>query len=162
MWGVPGNALIDFEEFLTLIAVRSQHQHSAAEIVEAFQLFDVEGTGYVDIPRFRAAMKELVRSGANAHDMYSSPCGPRCAELLSPHCVRYDELNTVLRRGWRMRSWMGWWRRPPTGTPLPYSSTTTPSSPKCCPCRPCREIVAPPPVYRVCIRLYVVVWCRAL
>ena len=62
-WGVPGNALIDFEEFLTLIAVRSQHQHSAAEIVEAFQLFDVEGTGYVDIPRFRAAMKELVRSG---------------------------------------------------------------------------------------------------
>ena len=93
MWGVPGNALIDFEEFLTLIAVRSQHQHSAAEIVEAFQLFDVEGTGYVDIPRFRAAMKELVRSGANAHDMYASPCGPRCVELRSPRCVRYDDLE---------------------------------------------------------------------
>jgi Ca2+-binding EF-hand superfamily protein len=46
---------------LTLIAVRSQHQHSAAEIVEAFQLFDEEGTGYVHVSKFRAAMKELVR-----------------------------------------------------------------------------------------------------
>ncbi len=33
-----GNNFIDFEEFLALIAVRSQHRHDAAEVLEAFQV----------------------------------------------------------------------------------------------------------------------------
>ena len=59
---VPGNNLIDFEEFLTLIAVRSQHRHGAEDILEAFQMFDDDNSGFIPVEKFRAAMKELVRS----------------------------------------------------------------------------------------------------
>ena len=44
-----GNALVDFTEFLTLVAVRSQHAQSEEDLIEAFRLFDTEGAGTVQV-----------------------------------------------------------------------------------------------------------------
>uniref|UniRef100_A0A7S1C6V5 Calmodulin n=1 Tax=Bicosoecida sp. CB-2014 TaxID=1486930 RepID=A0A7S1C6V5_9STRA len=54
-----GNGLIDFEEFLTLVAVRSQHKHTRAEVRDAFKMFDLEDTGVVAIDHLRHALKHL-------------------------------------------------------------------------------------------------------
>jgi calmodulin len=54
-----GNALVDFTEFLTLVAVRSQHPQSEDEILEAFRMFDTEGKGTIPVAVFRQAMVQL-------------------------------------------------------------------------------------------------------
>lgn len=46
-----GNALVDFTEFLTLVAVRSQHTQSEADLLEAFRLFDTDGNGTMQVRR---------------------------------------------------------------------------------------------------------------
>lgn len=44
-----GNALLDFTEFLTLVAVRSQHPQAEEEILQSFRLFDAEGVGTLPV-----------------------------------------------------------------------------------------------------------------
>lgn len=56
-----GNGLIDFEEFLTLVAVRSKHKHSRADVTDAFKMFDLEDTGVVAIDHLRHALKHLAQ-----------------------------------------------------------------------------------------------------
>jgi Ca2+-binding EF-hand superfamily protein len=80
--GAVGNSLIDFVEFLSLLAIRSEHKHTAHEVRSAFlvseifnvfhgvlavstslvqQLFDKEETGFIPADVFREAMQEMVR-----------------------------------------------------------------------------------------------------
>lgn len=54
-----GNQVIDFQEFLVLVAIRSQHKHVEEDVLEAFRLFDPEGTGAVPASLFRGAMSHL-------------------------------------------------------------------------------------------------------
>lgn len=56
-----GNGVIDFEEFVTIIALRSSHKHTGEDVLGAFRIFDEEGTGRLPIDRFRLAMKELMQ-----------------------------------------------------------------------------------------------------
>lgn len=54
-----GNGLVDFTEFLTLVAVRSQHSQSEPEILAAFRMFDTDGSGTIPVKLFRSAMVQL-------------------------------------------------------------------------------------------------------
>ena len=47
-----GNALVDFTEFLTLVAVRSQHSQTEEDLLQAFRLFDTEGRGTIPVRRY--------------------------------------------------------------------------------------------------------------
>lgn len=38
MIDADGNGFIDFEEFLTLVAIRCQHRYSASELLEVFHV----------------------------------------------------------------------------------------------------------------------------
>jgi hypothetical protein len=68
-----GNALIDYAEFLVLVSIRSAHKYSADEIVDAFRVFDPDGTGMVRVSVFREAFSHL--SGGAGPAGVTSPSG---------------------------------------------------------------------------------------
>jgi len=45
------------------VSLRSQHKHSEEEVLDAFRLFDPEGTGTVPVSVFRDAMQHLAGLG---------------------------------------------------------------------------------------------------
>lgn len=55
-----GNGVIDFDEFMTLVVMRSRHAHTEAQVIEAFKMFDEEGTGLVPTARIRHALRHLI------------------------------------------------------------------------------------------------------
>lgn len=52
-------SLIDFEEFLTLIAIRSQHRNAPVTVLEAFKVYDEKDTGFIKIDVLKEALLEL-------------------------------------------------------------------------------------------------------
>jgi calmodulin len=54
-----GNGLIDFAEFVTLMARKMNNQDKDAEIREAFNVFDKDGSGKISKDELRHIMKSL-------------------------------------------------------------------------------------------------------
>ena len=48
-----GNGTIDFPEFLTMMSRKMKDTDSEEEILEAFRVFDKEGTGYISAAELR-------------------------------------------------------------------------------------------------------------
>mmetsp|Transcript_44682 Transcript_44682/g.100869 ORF Transcript_44682/g.100869 Transcript_44682/m.100869 type:complete len:174 (+) Transcript_44682:193-714(+) len=55
------NGMVDFPEFLTLMAEITQARDPEAEILEAFKMFDANGDGLVDGAELRAIMKSVTK-----------------------------------------------------------------------------------------------------
>ena len=51
-----GNGVIDFPEFLTMMARKMRDTDSEEEIKEAFKVFDIDGNGYISAAELRYAM----------------------------------------------------------------------------------------------------------
>jgi Ca2+-binding EF-hand superfamily protein len=79
-----GNGVIDFDEFITLVAIRCQHHHSAEELMAAFKLFDTEDTGKVLLTEFRSIMLEL---GGMEHQEVDTMLASLLAE--DPHVLQH-------------------------------------------------------------------------
>ena len=45
-WSVPGNGIIDFKEFLNMMAKKMKETDSEEELREAFRVFDKDGNGW--------------------------------------------------------------------------------------------------------------------
>ncbi len=56
---VDGNGTIDFNEFLTLMAMKGQDQDIEEELLEAFKIFDRDGNGSISAAELRYAMMNL-------------------------------------------------------------------------------------------------------
>jgi len=54
-----GNGLIDFAEFVTLMARKMNNTDKDAEIKEAFNVFDKDGSGKISKDELRSIMKSL-------------------------------------------------------------------------------------------------------
>lgn len=54
-----GNGLIDFAEFVTLMARKMNNADKDAEIREAFNVFDKDGSGKISSDELRSIMKSL-------------------------------------------------------------------------------------------------------
>lgn len=54
-----GNGLIDFAEFVTLLARKMNNSDKDAEIREAFNVFDKDGSGKISKDELRSIMKSL-------------------------------------------------------------------------------------------------------
>lgn len=54
-----GNGLIDFAEFVTLMARKMNNTDKDAEIREAFNVFDKDGSGKISKDELRSIMKSL-------------------------------------------------------------------------------------------------------
>lgn len=54
-----GNGTIDFAEFLTLMARKMKAKDSEAEILEAFKVFDKDGSGKISPAELRLVMTNL-------------------------------------------------------------------------------------------------------
>lgn len=54
-----GSGTIDFAEFLTLMARKIKTKDSEAEIVEAFKVFDTDGSGKISADELRQVMHKL-------------------------------------------------------------------------------------------------------
>lgn len=54
-----GNGLIDFAEFVTLMARKMNNTDKEAEIREAFNVFDKDGSGKISKDELRSIMKSL-------------------------------------------------------------------------------------------------------
>lgn len=54
-----GSGTIDFPEFLTLMARKMKAQDSKSEIVEAFKVFDKDGSGKICAEELRTIMHDL-------------------------------------------------------------------------------------------------------
>lgn len=54
-----GNGTIDFAEFLTLMARKMKTKDSEAEILEAFKVFDKDGSGKISATELRQVMINL-------------------------------------------------------------------------------------------------------
>ena len=56
-----GNGIIDFPEFLTMMARKIHNRDSEEEIKEAFKVFDKDGNGYISAAELRHVMTNLGR-----------------------------------------------------------------------------------------------------
>lgn len=54
-----GSGTIDFAEFLTLMARKMKTKDSQAEILEAFKVFDKDGSGKISASELRQVMNNL-------------------------------------------------------------------------------------------------------
>nr|XP_060632377.1 calmodulin-A-like [Anolis sagrei ordinatus] len=54
-----GNGMVDFPEFLNLLARRMKNADSEDEVRKAFQVFDKDGNGYVSAAELRHIMTKL-------------------------------------------------------------------------------------------------------
>ncbi|KAF9345907.1 hypothetical protein BGX34_004370, partial [Mortierella sp. NVP85] len=54
-----GNGIIDFPEFLTMMARKMRDTDSEEEIKEAFKVFDKDGNGYISPAELRHVMTNL-------------------------------------------------------------------------------------------------------
>lgn len=54
-----GSGTIDFPEFLTLMARKMKAQDSKSEIIEAFKVFDKDGSGKISADELRSIMTDL-------------------------------------------------------------------------------------------------------
>ncbi len=73
-----GNGLIDFAEFVTLLARKMNNSDKDAEIREAFNVFDKDGSGKISKDELRSIMKSL------GEDLTDEEV---CVKLLLPcHC----------------------------------------------------------------------------
>ena len=54
-----GNGVVDFPEFLTLMARKMKDTDSEKELVEAFRVFDREGTGFITASELAHVMTNL-------------------------------------------------------------------------------------------------------
>ncbi|XP_061173318.1 calmodulin-like [Saccostrea echinata] len=56
---VDGNGDVEFDEFLQMMAKQMQCTDSPDELIEAFQVFDENKTGYISVTEFRSVMTTL-------------------------------------------------------------------------------------------------------
>ncbi|XP_062620982.1 calcium-binding protein LPS1-alpha-like [Saccostrea cucullata] len=56
---VDGNGDVEFDEFLQMMAKQMQCTDSPDELIEAFQVFDENKTGYISVAEFRSVMTTL-------------------------------------------------------------------------------------------------------
>eukprot|EP00741_Cyanophora_paradoxa_P003358 tig00000692_g3264.t1 len=54
-----GTTLIDFANFLTIMSKKSKEPYSTEEIMDAFRVFDKEGSGYITTVELRHIMTNL-------------------------------------------------------------------------------------------------------
>merc|ERR1719263_1238782 len=56
-----GNGMIDFPEFLTMMARKMKDTDFEEEILEAFKVFDKDGNGMIDFPEFLTMMARKMK-----------------------------------------------------------------------------------------------------
>ena len=82
-----------------LVAIRSQHKHNPEEVLEAFRIFDPEGTGAIRVDVFRGAMEHLAGfTAAELDDLIAE-----AREISRAEAARRRELSAArdLRRAAR-------------------------------------------------------------
>jgi calmodulin len=86
-----GNGIVDYTEFLTLVAVRSQHAQSEEELLASFRMFDSAGTGTIPVSVFRQAMKQLC--GLSPDEVESMITESR--EVTRQHVARLRDIESA-------------------------------------------------------------------
>ena len=56
---IPGDGLIDFNEFLEMMETRTRSRSKDAEMRALFQAFDKDGSGYIDKNELKATMNQV-------------------------------------------------------------------------------------------------------
>jgi len=56
---VDGNGIIDFTEFLEMMAKKGNHTNSEDELIEAFKVFDKDGNGFITSRELKHVMTNL-------------------------------------------------------------------------------------------------------
>lgn len=69
-----GNGLIDFAEFVTLMARKMNNTDKDAEIREAFNVFDKDGSGKISSDELRQIMKSLGEDLTEEEVSFIAPC----------------------------------------------------------------------------------------
>ncbi|KAJ9070105.1 hypothetical protein DSO57_1011720 [Entomophthora muscae] len=87
-----GNGMIDFAEFLTLMARNMKSADSEEEIKEAFKVFDKDGNGFISAAELRHVMTNLGEklSEKEADEMI------READIDGDGQINYDEFVKML------------------------------------------------------------------
>ncbi|WAR19963.1 CALM-like protein [Mya arenaria] len=86
-----GNGLIDFDEFMEMMA-RKHYADPDAELLEAFKVFDKDGDGYISAEELRAVMASLgeTLTEKEVNDML------READMNGDGKIDYDEFVQIL------------------------------------------------------------------
>lgn len=77
-----GNGLIDFAEFVTLMARKMNNADKDAEIKEAFNVFDKDGSGKISSEELRCIMKSLGEDLTDEEVRFTLTSTP-CSDALS-------------------------------------------------------------------------------
>jgi len=66
---VDGNGVIDFSEYLTMMARKMRDTDSEEQIKEAFKVFDRDGNGYISPAELRYVMTKLGKELSSSSSM---------------------------------------------------------------------------------------------
>jgi len=70
-----GNGVVDFSEFLTIMANKMRDGDSEEEIKQAFKVFDKDGNGYISAAELKHALNDPAFRGSSLTDITQSAGG---------------------------------------------------------------------------------------
>merc|ERR1712152_45172 len=87
-----GSGMIDFPEFLMMMAIKVDYENAEDEIREAFQVFDGDGNGFINRQELAVVMGNLGESltQEEIQGMIDQ------ADIDGDGCINYEEFYTMM------------------------------------------------------------------